>query len=152
MAALSYPQGINSNRLFRKATSSSSRALSRLRRASSACWSFFSSKGLPVCRRFVRQAYHACKVASASSKSCATLGMPSRSARSNACSLNCAVYLLRTICRFGSFLVFSMHLGFRDYSLSQVPTRMGQDGFIYPVLFLSAVLVGISAIATIVIA
>ena len=98
----------------------------RLRRASSACWGFWSSKGCPVCRRFARQAY---KVASASPKSCETLGMPSRSARSNACSLNCALYLLRTVCVVvvSAFLVFIIDLGVGDYPLSRVSANSGQD-------------------------
>ena len=34
------------------------------------------------------------------------------------------LFLLWTTCRFGSFLVFITHLGFRDYSLSRVSARL----------------------------
>jgi hypothetical protein len=48
----------------------------------------------------------------ANPKSCATLGMPSRSVRSKVCSLNYAVYLLRTVrAVIPSFLVSIVDLG-----------------------------------------
>ena len=100
---------------FRKAAVSSRWAFLRLSLVISAYWSFCSAKGCPVCRRFACQAYN---VSSVSPRSCATLGMSSLSARSNACSLNDAVYVLWTVhvvtC---SFLLFMTDLGFRDCSL-----------------------------------
>lgn len=44
-------------------------------------------------------------------------------ARSNTCSLNCAVYLLGTDGVFDAFFVFIVDPGFRDDSLNRVPAK-----------------------------
>jgi len=109
---------------FKNATSSSRRIFSRLRRANSACWSFFSSRGWLVCRSFDRHEYN---IDSESPKSMATMGIPSRSARSKTCSLNWTVYLLRITEVVDSFFNFIIDLWFKDYSLNRVSDSSGQD-------------------------
>src|SRR5690606_28118861 len=98
---------------FKKATSSSSRALSRLSLAISACCSFCSSKLWPVCRFFDRHPYN---MGSGRPRSAAALGTPCCSARATARSLNSAVYVFRGLVVLFVF-DFIFHLGVRVYAL-----------------------------------